>query len=152
RDDHRAVVSLCIHDRDAHARSRARQARDTRCIDTGSHELLQKKSSEVVIADRASHANLAASLRCCNCLITALAPELWAPCEATDSLTLTWPVRRIDHDVVMEAADHDDHGFARTGHAMRLFRGEPNQEFVDDGLTCDSILAPERLSKPVVAV
>ena len=58
-------------------------------------------------------------LRCRDSLIAALAAELWTPGGAGDGLALARSVRRIDHDVEMEGADHDNDGLVRSDHAMR---------------------------------
>ena len=72
-------------------------------------EAVDEEGAEVVSADRADHSGHGPGPGGRDGLVAALAAELRAPAIAGHRLALPGPIRRVDHDVVVEASD-DDHG------------------------------------------
>ena len=81
---------------------------DVAPVDACRIEAVEQEGAEVVVADRADHPGHGPGPGGRDGLVAALAAELRAPAIAGHRLALARPVRRVDHDVVVEAADDDD--------------------------------------------
>src|ERR1700722_8894169 len=108
RDDDRAVIAPGGETRAAHAGTGTLQGRNCRAIDASSIEPRQQRASKIIIAYSANHRGRDTLALGRKGLIASLAAELGRPAQARDGLSLSGTVRRVDHDVVMQAADDHD--------------------------------------------
>lgn len=109
RHDHRAIVARRIHDGHAHSRC-AQNRQNATPVHPGAVQRSKNLVAEAVGADTASHGDTSAHASRRHGLIAALAAKAISHAMTHHGFIERGQMRRIDHHIKMQRADHKDRG------------------------------------------